>query len=147
MTRKQKRLSVIAGLGAVVAVAFGLILFALRDQIVFFYSPTEMHEKAVAVGTPVRLGGMVVAGSWKKLGNQNDFVVTDGTTQMTARYTGILPDLFREGQGVVIEGALAGDGSFAASNVLAKHDEKYMPRALVDELKANGEWQRNEGGG
>ena len=147
MTRKQKRLSVIAGLGAVVAVAFGLILFALRDQIVFFYSPTEMHEKAVAVGTPVRLGGMVVAGSWKKLGNQNDFVVTDGTTQMTARYTGILPDLFREGQGVVIEGALAGDGSFAASNVLAKHDEKYMPRALVDELKAKGEWQRNEGGG
>ena len=147
MTRKQKRLSVIAGLGAVVAVAFGLILFALRDQIVFFYSPTEMHDKAVAVGTPVRLGGMVVAGSWKKLGNQNDFVVTDGTTQMTARYTGILPDLFREGQGVVIEGALAGDGSFAASNVLAKHDEKYMPRALVDELKAKGEWQRNEGGG
>ena len=147
MTRKQKRLSVIAGLGAVVAVAFGLILFALRDQIVFFYSPTEMHEKAVAVGTPVRLGGMVVEGSWKKAGDQNDFVVTDGTTQMTAHYTGILPDLFREGQGVVIEGALAGDGSFAASNVLAKHDEKYMPKALVEELKAKGEWQRNEGGG
>ena len=147
MTRKQKRLSVIAGLGAVVAVAFGLILFALRDQIVFFYSPTEMHEKAVAVGTPVRLGGMVVEGTWKKAGDQNDFVVTDGTTQMTAHYTGILPDLFREGQGVVIEGALAGDGSFAASNVLAKHDEKYMPKALVEELKAKGEWQRNEGGG
>lgn len=147
MTRKQKRLSVIAGLGAVVAVAFGLILFALRDQIVFFYSPTEMHEKAIAVGTPVRLGGMVVEGTWKKAGDQNDFVVTDGTTQMTAHYTGILPDLFREGQGVVIEGALAGDGSFAASNVLAKHDEKYMPKALVEELKAKGEWQRNEGGG
>ncbi len=146
MTRKQKRLSVIAGLGAVVAVAFGLILFALRDQIVFFYSPTEMHEKAIAVGTPVRLGGMVVEGTWKKAGDQNDFVVTDGTTQMTAHYTGILPDLFREGQGVVIEGALAGDGSFAASNVLAKHDEKYMPKALVEELKAKGEWQRNEGG-
>jgi len=147
MTRKQKRLTVIAGLGAVVAVAFGLILFALRDQIVFFYSPTEMHEKAVAVGMPVRLGGMVVAGSWKKAGDQNDFVVTDGTTQMAAHYTGILPDLFREGQGVVIEGALAGDGRFAASNVLAKHDEKYMPKALVEELKAKGEWQRNEGGG
>ncbi len=146
MTRKQKRLSVIAGLGAVVAVAFGLILFALRDQIVFFYSPTEMHEKAIAVGTPVRLGGMVVEGTWKKAGDQNDFVVTDGTTQMAAHYTGILPDLFREGQGVVIEGALAGDGSFAASNVLAKHDEKYMPKALVEELKAKGEWQRNEGG-
>ena len=147
MTRKQKRLSIIAGLGAVVAVAFGLILFALRDQIVFFYSPTEMHEKAVAVGTPVRLGGMVVEGTWKRAGEENDFVVTDGTTQMAAHYTGILPDLFREGQGVVIEGALAGDGSFAASNVLAKHDEKYMPKALVDELKAKGEWQRDGTGG
>lgn len=147
MTRKQKRLTVIAGLGAVLAVALTLILFALRDQIVFFYTPSDIHEKAVAAGTPVRLGGLVKTGSWTKNGDQNDFVVTDGTTQMAAHYTGILPDLFREGQGVVIEGALAGDGSFAASNVLAKHDEKYMPKALVEELKAKGEWQRNEGGG
>ena len=147
MTRKQKRLSIIAGLGAVLALAFGLILFALRDQIVFFYSPTEIHDKAVAAGTPVRLGGMVKDGSWKKSGDKNDFVVTDGTTEMTAHYTGILPDLFREGQGVVIEGAMAGDGSFAASNVLAKHDEKYMPKELVDELKAKGEWQRDGTGG
>jgi cytochrome c-type biogenesis protein CcmE len=144
MTRKQKRLSIIAGLGAVVVVAFGLILFALRDQIVFFYSPTEIHEKAVAAGTPVRLGGLVKTGTWKKSGDQNDFVVTDGTTDMTAHYTGILPDLFREGQGVVIEGAVATDGSFAATNVLAKHDENYMPKEVVDELKAKGEWQRGE---
>ena len=142
MTRKQRRLSVIAGLGVVLAAAVGLILFALRDQIVFFYSPTEIHEKAVATGTPVRLGGLVKQGSWKKTGDQNDFVVTDGTTEMTTHFTGILPDLFREGQGVVVEGAMAGDGSFAATNVLAKHDEKYMPRELVDELKAKGEWQR-----
>ncbi|HZY50107.1 MAG TPA: cytochrome c maturation protein CcmE [Devosia sp.] len=147
MTRKQKRLSVIAGLGVVLALALGLILFALRDQIVFFYSPTEIHEKSVAAGTPVRLGGLVKAGTWKRSGDQNDFVVTDGTTDMTAHYTGILPDLFREGQGVVIEGAVATDGSFAATNVLAKHDEKYMPKELVDELKAKGEWQRDQAGG
>jgi cytochrome c-type biogenesis protein CcmE len=147
MTRKQKRLSVIAGLGVVLALALGLILYALRDQIVFFYSPTEIHEKSVAAGTPVRLGGLVKAGTWKRSGDQNDFVVTDGTTDMTAHYTGILPDLFREGQGVVIEGAVATDGSFAATNVLAKHDEKYMPKELVDELKAKGEWQRDQAGG
>ena len=141
MTRKQRRLSVIAGLGVVLAAAVGLILFALRDQIVFFYSPTEIHEKAVAAGTPMRLGGLVKEGSWKKSGDQNDFVVTDGTTDMTAHFTGILPDLFREGQGVVVEGAMAGDGSFAATNVLAKHDEKYMPKEVVDELKAKGEWR------
>jgi cytochrome c-type biogenesis protein CcmE len=119
----------------------------LRDQIVFFYSPTEIHAKQVAAGTPVRLGGLVKAGTWKKTGDQNEFVVTDGTTDMVARYTGILPDLFREGQGVVIEGAVATDGSFAATNVLAKHDEKYMPKALVDELKAKGEWRPDETGG
>ena len=147
MTRKQRRLSVIAGLGAVLALAVGLILFALRDQIVFFYSPTEIHEKAVAAGTPVRLGGLVKQGTWKKSGDQNDFVVTDGTTEMVAHYTGILPDLFREGQGVVVEGAVATDGTFAATNVLAKHDEKYMPKAVVDELKAKGEWQRGGAGG
>jgi cytochrome c-type biogenesis protein CcmE len=146
MTRKQRRLSVIAGLGAVVVVAFGLILAALRDQIVFFYSPSEIHDKAVAVGTPVRLGGLVKAGSWTHAGDRNDFVVTDGKSEMVTHYTGILPDLFREGQGVVIEGAMAGDGSFAATNVLAKHDEKYMPKEVVDELKAKGEWQRGEGG-
>jgi cytochrome c-type biogenesis protein CcmE len=146
VTRKQRRISVIAGLGVVLALALGLILFALRDQIVFFYSPTEIHEKQVAAGTPVRLGGLVKAGTWKKTGDQNEFVVTDGTTDMVARYTGILPDLFREGQGVVIEGAVATDGSFAATNVLAKHDEKYMPKALVDELKAKGEWRPDEAG-
>jgi cytochrome c-type biogenesis protein CcmE len=147
VTRRQRRLSVIAGLGVVLALALGLILFALRDQIVFFYSPTEIHAKQVAAGTPVRLGGLVKAGTWKKTGDQNEFVVTDGTTDMVARYTGILPDLFREGQGVVIEGAVATDGSFAATNVLAKHDEKYMPKALVDELKAKGEWRPDETGG
>jgi cytochrome c-type biogenesis protein CcmE len=142
MTRKQKRLAVIGGLGAVLALATTLILFALRDQIVFFYSPTEIQAKAVAAGTPVRLGGLVKAGSWVKAGEANDFVVTDGTTELTAHYNGILPDLFKEGQGVVVEGAMTAAGTFAATNVLAKHDENYMPKEVVEALKANGEWQR-----
>lgn len=142
MTRKQKRLAVIAGLGAVLAIAATLIFVALRDQIVFFYSPSEVKERAIAAGTPIRLGGLVKEGTWKKNGETSDFVVTDGQTEMTAHYVGLLPDLFREGQGVVIEGSVTPTGTFAATNVLAKHDENYMPREVVDELKKRGEWQR-----
>ena len=142
MTRKQKRLAVIGGLGAVLVLATTLILFALRDQIVFFYSPTEIQTKAVAAGTPVRLGGLVKEGSWVRAGESNDFVVTDGTTELTTHYQGILPDLFKEGQGVVVEGAMTTGGTFSATNVLAKHDENYMPKEVVEALKANGEWQR-----
>ncbi|MDB5542723.1 MAG: CcmE [Devosia sp.] len=142
MTRKQKRLAVIAGLGAVLVVAATLIFVALRDQIVFFYSPSEVKERAITAGTPIRLGGLVKAGSWTKNGETSDFVVTDGQTEMAAHYVGLLPDLFREGQGVVIEGSVTPAGTFAATNVLAKHDENYMPRELVDELKKRGEWQR-----
>ena len=142
MTRKQKRLAVIAGLGVVLALATTLVLFALRDQIVFFYSPTEVKTRAVAAGTAIRLGGLVKDGTWVKTGDTNDFVVTDGQTEIHAQYVGILPDLFREGQGVVAEGSLAPDGTFAASTVLAKHDENYMPKEVVEALKASGEWQR-----
>ncbi|MGN6488283.1 MAG: cytochrome c maturation protein CcmE [Devosia sp.] len=142
MTRKQKRLAIIGGLGAVLAVAAGLIFFALRDQIVFFYSPSEILEKQIATGTPIRLGGLVKANSCARVGETTDFVVTDGATEMKVAYTGLLPDLFRSNQGVVVEGAMAGDGSFTASNVLAKHDENYMPKEVVDKLKASGEWQR-----
>jgi len=147
MTRRQRRLTVIAGLGSVVVVAFGLILFALRDQIVYFYSPSEISHKAIAAGVPVRLGGLVKTGSWTHNGDQNAFVVTDGKSDLLAHFTGILPDLFREGQGVVIEGAMAIDGTFAATNVLAKHDATYMPKEVVDELKADGEWERGQDGG
>ncbi|MDF2981071.1 MAG: CcmE [Devosia sp.] len=142
MTRKQKRLAIIAGLGAVLAFAATLIFVAMRDQIVFFYSPSEIHEKAIAAGTSVRLGGLVKEGSWKRVGETSDFVVTDGQTEMATHYVGLLPDLFREGQGVVIEGSVTPDGTFAATNVLAKHDENYMPKELVEELKKRGEWQR-----
>jgi len=142
MTRRQKRLAVIGGLALVLALATTLVLVALRDQIVFFYSPSEIRERAVAVGTPIRLGGLVKDGSWVRAGEINMFVVTDGAADMSASYVGILPDLFREGQGVVAEGQLAPDGTFVASNVLAKHDENYMPKEVVDSLKARGEWQR-----
>lgn len=143
MTRKQKRLATIAGIGAVLAIAAGLIFTALRDQIVFFYSPSEIHEKAVAVGTPIRLGGLVKDGTWLREGENNRFVITDGQTEMATTYVGILPDLFREGQGVVAEGAMQADGSFAAKTVLAKHDENYMPKEVVESLKERGEWQRD----
>lgn len=142
MTRKQKRLAIIAGLGAVLVIAATLIFVALRDQIVFFYSPTEVKEKAIAAGTPIRLGGLVKDGTWKREGESSTFVVTDGATDVSTHYVGLLPDLFREGQGVVVEGSMATDGTFAASNVLAKHDENYMPREVVQSLKDRGEWQR-----
>jgi cytochrome c-type biogenesis protein CcmE len=142
MTRKQKRLLLIAGLALVLGLATALVLVALRDQIVFFYSPSEVVERAVPEGRPIRLGGVVKDGSWVRNGETNDFVVTDGQTEMAARYVGILPDLFREGQGVVAEGSMTAQGIFAATSVLAKHDENYMPREVVDSLKARGEWQR-----
>jgi cytochrome c-type biogenesis protein CcmE len=144
-SRKQKRLAVIAGLAVVVALATTLVLVALRDQIVFFYSPSDVVARQVAAGTPIRLGGLVKDGSWVRAGQDNSFVVTDGANDIAARYTGILPDLFREGQGVVAEGSLGPDGSFVATNVLAKHDENYIPKEVVDALKASGEW-RPEGG-
>lgn len=143
--RKQKRLAVIGGLALVVALATTLVLVALRDQIVFFYSPSDVVARDVAAGQPIRLGGLVADGSWVRDGQENTFTVTDGATQIVARYSGILPDLFREGQGVVAEGAIGPDGSFTATNVLAKHDENYIPKEVVDALKASGEW-RPEGG-
>ena len=140
-SRKQKRLAVIAGLGIVLVIAAALVLTALRDQIVFFYSPTDVQTRGVETGHPIRLGGLVKDGSWVRDGQLNRFVVTDGATEIAAQYVGILPDLFRDGQGVVAEGAIGPDGTFVATNVLAKHDENYLPREVVDALKAQGEWR------
>lgn len=141
LNRKQKRLSLIAGLGVVLAIAAGLILTALRDQIVFFYAPSEIVEKNVAVGQAIRIGGLVKENSWVRDGENNSFVVTDGETDQSVTYTGILPDLFREGQGVIAEGALTSGGGFAATNVLAKHDENYIPKEVAETLKDRGEWR------
>ncbi|MDP2780307.1 cytochrome c maturation protein CcmE [Devosia sp.] len=140
-TRKQKRLAVIAGLALVLALATTLVLVALRDQIVFFHSPSDIMARDIAIGQPIRLGGLVKDASWVREGQDNVFIVTDGANDVTARYVGLLPDLFREGQGVVAEGSMGSDGQFTATNVLAKHDENYLPKEVVDALKASGEWR------
>ena len=141
MTRKQKRLAVIAGLAVVLAIATALVLTALRDQIVFFYSPSDVFAREVAPGQAIRLGGLVKEGTWTRDGQENLFTITDGGQEIVAHYVGILPDLFREGQGVVAEGSLGPDGRFEANTVLAKHDENYVPKELVEALKAQGEWR------
>ncbi|HEX7776452.1 MAG TPA: cytochrome c maturation protein CcmE [Parvibaculum sp.] len=146
MTRKQRRATFIAlGLG-ILAVAVGLVLNAMRDNIVFFYSPSDVVEKSITPGTRFRLGGMVEKGSVKHTGPATiAFEVTDFSKKIPVTYTGILPDLFREGQGVVAEGTLGPDGNFTADTVLAKHDEKYMPPEVAAALKKSGRWKEGEG--
>lgn len=144
MTRKQKRLSLILAGLAVLGIAAGLVLYALRDTIVFFYTPSEVAEKGVQPGQRLRLGGLVEKGSWKKgEGTLNTFFITDHTKTIAVTYNGQLPDLFREEQGVVAEGALGPGGTFVADTVLAKHDENYMPKDLADKLKEQGVWQES----
>lgn len=139
MTRKQKRLSMILGGLAVLGVALGIILYALSGTITFFHTPSDLTETGVKPGQRIRLGGMVEDGSIAKgPGTRTSFVVTDQIATITVSYDGILPDLFREGQGVVAEGALQEDGTFRADTVLAKHDENYMPRELAESLKEKG---------
>jgi len=139
MTRKQTRTAIILASLAVLGLAAGLILYAIRDTIVFFYTPSEISEKAVKPGTRFRLGGLVETGTLKQGENAvYTFAVTDTVANMPVSYTGQLPDLFREGQGVVAEGVLQADGSFVADTVLAKHDENYMPpeaRHALDEAQ------------
>ncbi|WP_108051035.1 cytochrome c maturation protein CcmE [Bosea sp. 124] len=147
MTRKQRRLVLIGAAGAVLCLAAGLVLFALRDTIVFFYGPTEIAEKGVAPGTRMRLGGLVEQGSVARgPGQRVVFSITDSRTAIKVSYEGLLPDLFREGQGVVTEGVFEGAGRFRADSVLAKHDETYMPREVADTLKKQGHWQPGGGG-
>ena len=146
MTRKQQRLAlVLSGLGAL-GIAAGLVLFALRDTIVFFYTPSEIAEKHIGSGQRIRLGGLVETGSLVRgEGLTVKFVVTDKIKAMPVVYSGQLPDLFREGQGVVAEGRLDPAGTLVADTVLAKHDERYMPKEVADALKAKGVWKEGEG--
>jgi cytochrome c-type biogenesis protein CcmE len=142
LTRRGRRLALIASSLAVVGVAAGLSLYALSDSIVFFYSPTEVVQKAAQPGARLRVGGLVKTGSVAKSGDQTvAFVVTDGAHDLKVAYQGLLPDLFREGQGVVAEGVLEASGQMRAERILAKHDERYMPREVVDALKKQGRWQ------
>lgn len=139
MTRKQRRGILIGAAVAVLTLAAILTLFALKDTIVFFHTPSDVAEKKIAAGQRFRLGGLVAEGSVKRgRGASVEFAVTDTLQKVSVSYEGVLPDLFREGQGVVAEGALDASGRFVADSVLAKHDENYMPPEVADALKAKG---------
>lgn len=139
MTRKQKRGTLIGGGVAVLAVAVILVLFALKDSVVFFHTPSDILEKKVVAGERIRLGGLVEKGSLVRgQGTTVSFKVTDTIKEIPVSYTGVLPDLFREGQGVVAEGKLDGAGLFVADSVLAKHDENYMPPDVKKALEEKG---------
>jgi cytochrome c-type biogenesis protein CcmE len=142
MTRKKRRLVLISTALAALSLALGLVLLALRDNIVFFYGPSELAQKAPRAGQRLRIGGLVRQGSLVHEGGQTvRFAVTDTKQELEVTYTGLLPDLFREGQGVVAEGTLGRDKLFHADSILAKHDERYMPRDVADALKKQGVWR------
>jgi cytochrome c-type biogenesis protein CcmE len=140
MTRKQKRLAVIIGGMSFIVAAVLLVMFAFGQSIAYFYVPGDLQKTEVKPGTRIRLGGLVEDGSVKRgEGSTVTFTVTDTIGEVPVTYTGILPDLFREGQGVVAEGVFReGDRVFVADTVLAKHDETYMPKDVADRLKAQG---------
>jgi cytochrome c-type biogenesis protein CcmE len=142
MTRKQRRLILIGSALGLLAVSVLLVLNALRDSIVFFNSPTDVVEKHMAPGARIRLGGLVKEGSVVRGNNLLvQFDVTDGANTVPVVYQGLLPDLFREGQGVVTEGVIETAGRFKADSVLAKHDENYLPKDVADALKKQGHWK------
>ncbi len=142
MTRKQKRLSWIGVMGAVLAVAVGLVLYALSSKISFSLDPSELLAKNIAPGERIRLFGLVKEGSVKRgEGLAVKFELTDTANTVPVAFNNILPDLFREGQGIITEGALNKDGVFVADTVLAKHDENYMPKEVAESLKEKGLWQ------
>ncbi|MGE0741055.1 MAG: cytochrome c maturation protein CcmE [Hyphomonadaceae bacterium] len=144
MRRRDQRLMMIAAAGAVLVLAMTLTFVGLRESIVYFVAPSELSEKAAA-GQRVRLGGLVVDGTVRR-GDDGamHFAVTDGAVQVEVRYDDVLPDLFREGQGVVVEGVWTPGQAFEATNVLAKHDETYMPREVAEALKQRGEWKGDD---
>lgn len=145
-TRKRKRLYIaLAGL-TMLGIAVALVLTAFDDSLVFFYTPSDLAEKSVMPGQRVRLGGLVAEGSVSKRedGLTTSFEITDMSSTVVVSYTGILPDLFREGQGVIAEGTLEPNGTMVATEVLAKHDENYMPAEVEEALRENGYWQDDE---
>jgi cytochrome c-type biogenesis protein CcmE len=141
MKPKHRRLYVVLLALLALGTAAALVLNAFEDNLVFFYSPSDLENKQVAVGQAIRVGGLVEEGSVQKSGIDVRFKITDGARAVAVAYTGVLPDLFREGQGIVTFGRLAPDGTFRAEEVLAKHDENYMPPEVADALKAAGQWK------
>ncbi len=147
MTRKSRRLTIVAVCGLCLSAAAGLVLTAFNDNLVFFVSPSDIGKTA-GNGRTVRLGGLVEPGSvtrGDKTSAATSFRITDGANSVPVTYNGILPDLFREGQGIVALGALRPDGTFQASEVLAKHDETYMPKEVAEALKKSGQWKPESG--
>lgn len=142
--RKRRRLVLFTVAGIVLAIATALILNAFNDSLVFFRTPAEIQARSEPAGTRFRLGGLVKQGSIVHEGTTTRFVVTDTKADLAVSYTGLLPDLFREGQGVVTDGAIGPDGVFKADAVLAKHDENYMPKDVADRLKSQGLWKDGE---
>lgn len=141
MRLKKRHLYFVVLGGLAIALAAVLIVSGTRGNIVFFYSPTDLVEKNIEEGRRFRIGGLVEDGSVKKDGEVVTFTITDGLNSVDVVFKGFLPDLFREGQGVVAEGRLEEDNVFAADNVLARHDENYMPPEVADSLKKTGQWQ------
>ncbi|MEI7874741.1 MAG: cytochrome c maturation protein CcmE [Alphaproteobacteria bacterium] len=146
MTPKRKRLWLVVGSLAVLGFAATLVLTALNDNIVFFYSPTQIAEKNIPPERRFRMGGLVEAGSVTKSadGQVTSFKVTDTHKTVAVVYRGLLPDLFREGQGVIAEGSLGADGVFLAREILAKHDENYMPSEVAKAIKEAGQWKERK---
>jgi cytochrome c-type biogenesis protein CcmE len=134
---RKQRLIFIGALLALIAIAAGLALYALKQNINLFYTPSQILQESVSTERTIRVGGLVKKGSvhYAKVGNEVSFVITDTAHDLKINYQGLLPDLFREGQGIVAEGHLNKEGSFAATQVLAKHDEKYTPPQVADSLK------------
>ncbi|MBL29015.1 MAG: cytochrome c maturation protein CcmE [Rhodospirillaceae bacterium] len=146
MTRKRRRLYIVLAGMAVLGSAAALALTAFEDNLVFFYSPSDVQAREMPADKRMRIGGLVEEESVVKRGDglTTDFRVTDLAASLPVSYKGILPDLFREGQGVVVEGSLDTDGTFIASNVLAKHDENYMPPEVAEALKKSGRWEEGK---
>ena len=139
--RRRSRLTLLAVAGVTLAAALGLTLYALSDQIVFFRTPSDIAATPLSVGERVRVGGLVKEGSVVREGRMTAFTVTDTAADLPVVHIGILPDLFREGQGVVLDGAVQPDGDFRADTVLAKHDENYVPAEVAEALERQGLWK------
>src|ERR1043165_7382883 len=147
MSRKRLRLYLVLATLVVLGIAATLVLRALNQELVFFLSPSQIAERQPDAGQQIRLGGLGETGSVKKDGELLAFSVTDLNQAVTVNYRGLLPDLFREGRGVVVQGAFDASGQFVASEVLAKHDETYMPPEVAKALKESGRWQETQGKG
>lgn len=144
--RQKQRLALVALAILLVGGATGLVLAALQDKVAFFVTPTQVAERSLEPGRRFRLGGLVVDGSIRRETDGSvSFAITDTAQQVQVTYHGLLPDLFRDGQGVVTDGVLRADGVFEASEVLAKHDENYMPKEVADALKQAGYWNQQPG--